>query len=862
MKIGTSVFKGRIPRLASRLLPPENSGDTCVNCKLYTGDLEPFTEPSIKDTLDPAGVAGPNNLKVGTNPAKNIYSLQKDPVVALSRDFLRWQDEVSVARPPLSGDDKETLIYTSARDNEADGPTPALPKITNITKATVNDPANGRLQNQYPHSWNLLGVPEPTVAPTVAMLKSSPQTFTYTKFDSHVANIVSTGGYQSFITRPADQTIRYDIDFTFNTSANIFEWVNANTTYWGIKKSVNQQNSIFNSYRFEFTPIKDQALQEVTHGFHFKVGANDIGGGITVVVEQYSEEGRWVTQDSSLPVHRITVRTDQKNELTNSVNVTLPNVDKFVPLAEPIVQLASHQKYLVTIDTIKLVTGFIKVDVRFESIGGPGTLVTISKTVPQSAVLGNVVAFMTRMGLNTTTTPKESVNLYVAEHYNSEPVDSLSTFTSYVYTNVNNDGFESAPSPASEIVYSHPDLTVAVGMPVVNAGDTTSTSCRPNIPLDEYGLSTSGTKYTRFVYRSASTETGETQFLFVNQVLNGGVSLSDKKKNSELGEPLETTDWELPPCDGHSVVSLPNGITVMASKNELCPSVVDRPHAYPLDFRLSTDFPIVGLAAIDTTIVVLTEANPYIVVGNTPDSLSMAKLELNQGCVSRESIQLLKGYGVVYASPDGLCAIDGASVQIITEQYYTRDQWQNLNPETMVSFVHDDRYFCFHDGNSTVAGFVFDPKPTGFGVVDLSFTAFNPLYQRISGGYTDPLTDSLYIVPSGQPSVLQWEGGFNSMQYIWDSKSHELPFPIAFTMASVKYTTSGQDPGGSTFNLFVTNPVNGKTDTQSTKTIPVGVSRDLIFRISPRAVNRATYRITGHDRVREVQVVEDESELT
>lgn len=270
-------------------------------------------------------------------------------------------------------------------------------------------------------------------------------------------------------------------------------------------------------------------------------------------------------------------------------------------------------------------------------------------------------------------------------HVASDPTDVQTT--TYVYTWINELGEEGAPSPASDLV----TFTSGDTINITGISDPTATQ------IVERGLNNTGNG-TKRLYRAATAASGETQYLYVQDVDYGTTTAVDSLEDSELGEVLETEGWGLPPEDGHSIIALPNGITVMASKNQIFPSVQNRPHAYPTDYALTTDFPIVGLGAIDTTIVVLTEANPYIVVGSDPSAMSMAKLELPYGCVSRRSIAHLKGFGVIYASANGLVSVNGAGgVNLVSDPFFTREQWQDLMPETIYGFVHDDRYFFFYD---------------------------------------------------------------------------------------------------------------------------------------------------------------------
>ena len=417
MKITIPYFRGMVPRQSSRLLPDGFAAD-CTNVNLKSGDLAAWNEPSSITTLTPAGI-------------KTIYKMQ------IADIFLRWADDVNVARGPVAGDTTERLYFTGARDNPSSGDMTSRPKVTNYSKVTGATLRTGVTSGNYPHDWLILGVPAP---------------------DS-----------------------------------------------------------------FDETPVA--------------------------------------------------------------------------------------------------------------SAGAPS---------------------------------------------------GDSSFTTYVYTWVNELGDEGKPSLASNLIEFTPGDTVTI----TGIDDPVGTD------ITDYGLNSSGEKR---LYRAATGPDGATSYFFVKSVPYGTTSTTDELEDAELGEVLESEDYDLPPEDGHSIIALPNGITVMASKNQIFLSAQNRPHAYPADFALTCDFDIVGLGAIDTTVVILTRANPYIALGSSPDQFSMAKIELPYGCVAKRSIAHLKGFGIIYASPNGLAAINGSGVNLISDKYFTREQWQALTPESIYGFTHDDRYFFFFD---------------------------------------------------------------------------------------------------------------------------------------------------------------------
>lgn len=252
--------------------------------------------------------------------------------------------------------------------------------------------------------------------------------------------------------------------------------------------------------------------------------------------------------------------------------------------------------------------------------------------------------------------------------------------TSYVYTFVNDIDEESAPSLPSATVLRPDGVSVTV---------TTPTDV-PTGTDPEFGIT------TKRIYRAATGNTG-TIFRFVAEIPLGQADYVDVLADTELGDPLESDDWDLPPIDLEGILALPNGIMVGFRRNQLCLSAQNHPHAWPVKFRLNTDTDIVGIGNIDNTVVIGTKSFPYLAFGNDPASYSMSKLEVPQACVSKRSFAYLTAIGVVFASPDGLIAVAGTGqVRNLTEMIFTRKQWQALDPGTIIGVAHDDVYHFWY----------------------------------------------------------------------------------------------------------------------------------------------------------------------
>ncbi len=369
--------------------------------------------------------------------------------------------------------------------------------------------------------------------------------------------------------------------------------------------------------------------------------------------------------------------------------------------------------------------------------------------------------------------------------------DGAAKDTTYVFTYVNQLGMESAPSPISNLFITADGLTKIVTLPPIpGAGEFNEYGFGF---LVDYGI------IGRRLYRSATSANGTSELLVVDEaVLNLGTNTYvDNLTDAQLGVPLPSDGWELPPVDGKSIISLPNGLTALISNNQICISPVGIAHAFPENsegaatYRYPTDTPGVALGNIDSTLIALTEGYPYIASGVDPTSFSMGKLEKSYGCVNGRSSAYLRQYGVIYASTTGLMCIAGAGLRNMTQAYFTQDDWDFVNPASIVATVRDDRYFGFCQPiDGTIRGFVFDPKEEGqaWSWFDLSP---NLDWDQVpaDGYYTDDTTGVTYMIQQFTLNIFDATAGTLSPQYLtqlWKSKIFRQAFSTTMNYACVK----------------------------------------------------------------------------
>lgn len=163
-----------------------------------------------------------------------------------------------------------------------------------------------------------------------------------------------------------------------------------------------------------------------------------------------------------------------------------------------------------------------------------------------------------------------------------------------------------------------------------------------------------------------------------------------------LNVQMPSTNFFPPPGNLQGLVSLPNGMMAGWIGNAVWFCEPYFAHAWPPGYVLTTDFPIVGLGVGSGTIVVCTNARPYVINGISPANMTMQKCSKPEPCNSRASI--LDGDAAVsYMSPNGLIQVTpSGQVTNTTELWITRERWQALTPSAYSRAIYlASCYFCF-----------------------------------------------------------------------------------------------------------------------------------------------------------------------
>ena len=395
---------------------------------------------------------------------------------------------------------------------------------------------------------------------------------------------------------------------------------------------------------------------------------------------------------------------------------------------------------------------------------------------------------------------------------------------SYIFTYVSYYGEEGAPNAAlvSQVVDVHSDQSVTVNF--------------PSNPSGAYNL------LKKRLYRTDSNGV----FRFVADVALATDTYADSIAESNLGEEIPTSTFDAPADDSSAdhpdgpllgLVSLPNGILAGFSGQTVAFSEAFQPHAFPTAYRLTMKSDVVAIAPLNTGLLVLTKEKPAIIQGMDPEAMSMTEVDSTLSCVSKRSVVDMGEY-VLYASPDGLVMATDGGLRLATEEILSRDQWQALNPSTIVGFQYEGHYLGFYSDGTESKGFIFDPRGGKNSYTKLDFHA--------TAGFNDLENDELYLVVGG--SVYKFAQG-SSLSYTWRTKKFYIQRPINPGVAKVDCDSYSPAP---TFKLYA-DGVLKHTET---------VSDDGLFRLpSGYKANEFEVEVTGSVPINEICVYESAGEL-
>lgn len=324
----------------------------------------------------------------------------------------------------------------------------------------------------------------------------------------------------------------------------------------------------------------------------------------------------------------------------------------------------------------------------------------------------------------------------------------------YVYTHVTVFGTiseESAPSPATNANVNYS------GDSVVITGFSTP-------PSGNYNF-----QYRR-IYRSVigATTVG---YQLVAEIPIATSSYTDTKTALQLGVSLPSLYYAPPPSGLQGLVAMPNGMMAGFTGNQIWFCEPYLPHAWPSNYMMTTEYPIVGLGVFGNTLFVGTTRNPYLLTGTTPTSMAQEKLPMVQPCVSKRSITSDQ-FGVLYGSPNGLVSVAPGLLDVISNALFTRDEWQAINPSSLIGAIYNNMYLGFYNVSGTRNSFVLmrgdNPPLSNF---DSSARA----------AFVSPSAGILYTLSNTDNKIYSMDTSTTTNTvYQWKSKKFLEPKPVSY----------------------------------------------------------------------------------
>lgn len=333
------------------------------------------------------------------------------------------------------------------------------------------------------------------------------------------------------------------------------------------------------------------------------------------------------------------------------------------------------------------------------------------------------------------------------------------TTRAYTYTLVNQYGEEGSAAAPFEIELPENATIKLRYAPTPNGGHCPATKMR--------------------VYRTGGTGSS---YLFVAELVISAADpvFTDDLLDSQLGEPLSTSDFYPPEAGLRGLTMLPNGVLAAFKGNEVHFSEPYMAYAWRTANIQTTMKSVMGICAAEGGLVVTTRENPYFISGITPDAMSQSKITAIQAGVSKGSICNI-GAAVIYATNDGLVAVRGLDASLdLSFTFFTRPEWRRRYGDKLSKMrlsAHDGHLLAwFEDGTP---GFLLRYDETN--------PSFTELSEPIYGAYVHPMGDTLYVA-SGS-GIYEFKGGATTMPFEWWSKDFVMPKPV--NLGAVQVVGSG-----------------------------------------------------------------------
>uniref|UniRef100_A0A6M3LEW1 Putative structural protein n=1 Tax=viral metagenome TaxID=1070528 RepID=A0A6M3LEW1_9ZZZZ len=361
----------------------------------------------------------------------------------------------------------------------------------------------------------------------------------------------------------------------------------------------------------------------------------------------------------------------------------------------------------------------------------------------------------------------------IAITYDGAPGAAIQATVAYVFTYVTSWGEESAPSPASVVTDIYDDGYVTLTCPTPTAERAAATLITK---INIYRVA-SGTAGSDYQYLGEETIAAVTEDHIDRDGSNYAIT-----PVIELGEVIQTRDYDPPPAALINLTSFANTMMAGSVSNKLYLTEPQIPYAFPAEYIKYVESDIVAIGNIGSSLCVATNTHPYIFTGTDPETMVPNKLNDGEKCVAQRGL-VSTPYGVLYPSPNGLILAIHEGARNITRDIFTEEQWGDLSPSGFISFWYEEKYIAFTSGTNSgiaICGLFSDTPyvttlrlgeyPAGYGIA-------------IQDAYVDPGSRVMYLLVLSEDAsyyILLFNQSPEGIEYSWTSRKENFPNPVRF----------------------------------------------------------------------------------
>jgi hypothetical protein len=801
-------FKGTLPRVSPELLPG-TAAQIAQGVKLYSGDLIPTPEPVVFDSAERTGTI------------RTLYALRDPNTSALK--WLTWTNAIDIATPAADELAEQRFYYTG------DG----NPKVSTYALATAGLEPYPAIGGYYD-----LGLPLPTATPT-----ATPTSFSTVTSASFARD---GGGNVTLVTGTAhnlkDGALVTVSGFSYRTGTYSRS---AGTT---ITVTINNHGLVTGTRIYiEFT-----SGAGTTNAYTVTVTGTNTFTVIDTVSGVTSGDCRWDIRDLNISTTATVINPTTLTYFSPGAQVaTTTSTEGRLDLGG----LVQSRNYLYTWYT----------PWDEESVGSePSTAIFIKE--------GQIV---TITGLPTAPPAGDNfirgIRLYrtlsAAQTLDAEYFRLQTLWFPQGIASVARSGGVVTLKFAEQHKFIDDDRFKLAGCSVagfdITGGVVTDVPDRFTITYAQAGSDVATTAATGTVYYDIAEDPPTDPARYWG---DGSYDFTDDFNYRSLLNILESGEYDAPPADLAGLTVTQSNIMVGFVGNDLYFTEPGKFHAWPVKYKISLEYNIVGLVALGGDLLVMTEGFPYALSGSDPAILTTTRYSTNYPCLSKRSI-VQTDVGVMYATHEGLAlASFTGGVQIVTAPAHSPDTWNlALNPSTIAATFYDSMYFGSHSTGAFFYRRTQDGQTPGdFVDYDLTFTAT----------WFDPISGFLYYVSGVDGDIIRWDDPAQpNSDYTWKSKVFisQVPFNMGAARVVGDYIGVMVSPVWSEYDVDwedaditwdVAEPVTFKLYANKSLVFTTTRGNSDVFRL-PAGYKTDTYEIevNGNVRIRSVHLGETPTSL-